>query len=61
MNGPLKAIGFFRGLEWLVTAVTGAIPRRDDIGEEAAVELVAAANEEREPPPAHLAPRGDSR
>ncbi len=62
MNGPLKAIGFFRGMEWLVTAVTGAIPRRDDLGEEAAVEVVQAASDERESAaPARLAPRGDSR
>ena len=29
-NRPLEAIGFFRRLERLVTAVTGAEPRRDD-------------------------------
>lgn len=60
MNGPLKAIGFFRGLEWLVTQVTGALPRRDDLGEKAAVEAVVAATEERKTS-GHLAPRGDSR
>lgn len=48
MNGPLRAVGFFRGLEWLVTSVTGAIPRRDDIGEAAAVEAAKAASAERE-------------
>ena len=60
MNAPLRAIGFFRALEWLVTGVTGAIPRRDDIGEVAAVEAVVAATVERETS-AQLAPRGDLR
>lgn len=41
MNGPLRAIRFFETLERVITAVTGAIPRADDIGEGAAI-LVAA-------------------
>lgn len=40
MNGPLRAIRFFETLERAITAVTGAIPRADDIGEGAAI-LVA--------------------
>lgn len=31
LNPMLRAIGFFRGLEWTITAVTGAQPRRDDL------------------------------
>ena len=32
LNGPLDAIGFFRGLEWLISRVTGVRPRADDLG-----------------------------
>ncbi|MDB4944197.1 MAG: hypothetical protein JWP97_3731 [Labilithrix sp.] len=48
MNGPLQAVRFFETLEWLVTAITGAVPRVDDLGEVAAVELatMTAAREE---------------
>lgn len=46
MNGPLRTIRFFETLEWMITAVTGALPRADDIGEEAALEIV----EEQAPP-----------
>lgn len=31
LNEPLRAIGFFRGMERLINAVTGADPRRDDL------------------------------
>ncbi|MDQ3266168.1 MAG: fatty acid desaturase family protein [Myxococcota bacterium] len=31
MNRPLDGIKFFRGLEWVITKVTGAHPRRDDL------------------------------
>lgn len=31
LNRPLDRIGFFRGLEKVITAVTGAQPRRDDL------------------------------
>ncbi len=44
MNRPLQVIGFFRTLERLVTWVTGAIPRRDDLGDAAALAAAAAAN-----------------
>jgi plasmanylethanolamine desaturase len=40
MNGPLRAIRFFETLEWIITLVTGVLPRVDDIGEEAALEIV---------------------
>jgi len=32
LNGLLDGIRFFRGLEWLITRVTGAQPRADDLG-----------------------------
>jgi ubiquitin-conjugating enzyme E2 variant len=31
LNGPLRAIGFFRFLERIITSVTGAVPRKDDL------------------------------
>jgi plasmanylethanolamine desaturase len=40
MNLPLERIQFFRRFERLVTRLTGAIPRQDDIGKEAALGLV---------------------
>jgi plasmanylethanolamine desaturase len=40
MNKPLALIGFFSGMERLITRVTGLLPRQDDIGTEAALELV---------------------
>ena len=39
MNGPLRAVRFFETAEKVITAVTGAIPREDDIGKEAAIQL----------------------
>jgi hypothetical protein len=45
LNWPLTKIHFFPVLEQVVTAVTGALPRRDDIGETAAL-LVAEAEQE---------------
>ena len=38
MNGPLRAVRFFETLEWMIFTVTGAVPREDDIGEEAALD-----------------------
>jgi ubiquitin-conjugating enzyme E2 variant len=35
LNEPLNAIGFFRGLERLITAVTGEKPRKDDLKDKA--------------------------
>ncbi|MBX5481147.1 MAG: fatty acid desaturase family protein [Myxococcaceae bacterium] len=31
LNRPLMAIGFFRGMERLISRITGAVPRRDDL------------------------------
>lgn len=39
LNWPLNKIGFYRHAERLITAVTGALPRRDDIGIEAALAI----------------------
>lgn len=51
LNGPLSFLRFFRVLESLVTAVTGALPRADDLGVPAALEAaeVAAPARVREP------------
>lgn len=43
MDAPLQALGFFRNLERLITATTGALPRVDDIGEDAAVAVACEA------------------
>lgn len=37
LNWPLAQINFYRHMERLVTAVTGLVPRRDDIGLDAAL------------------------
>jgi hypothetical protein len=42
LNAPLTAIGFFSTLERIIMRTTGAIPRHDDIGREAALELAAS-------------------
>ena len=42
MNKPLAMVGFFPTLERVITWATGAIPRKDDIGTEAALELFEA-------------------
>jgi ubiquitin-conjugating enzyme E2 variant len=39
MNGPLRAIRFFETLERTITAITGIVPREDDLGKEAALEV----------------------
>jgi len=41
LNRPLAKLNFFRILERVITQLTGAVPRRDDIGVEAAVQVVA--------------------
>jgi hypothetical protein len=43
LNGPLRAIRFFETLERLITAITGAVPREDDIGKSAALAESAQA------------------
>jgi hypothetical protein len=42
MNKPLALVGFFSTLERVITRLTGQLPRKDDIGTEAAEELFAA-------------------
>ena len=54
LNAPLGAIRFFETLERIITAVTGAIPRADDLGELAAVEVAAETDETRDKPESSL-------
>jgi ubiquitin-conjugating enzyme E2 variant len=42
LNEPLHRIAFFPALERAVTAITGLLPREDDIGARAAEAMVAA-------------------
>lgn len=44
LNWPLTKIGFYRHAERLITAVTGAIPRRDDIGIDAALAIAPGSS-----------------
>ena len=39
LNWPLAKIGFYRHAERLITAVFGLIPRKDDIGVDAALAI----------------------
>jgi plasmanylethanolamine desaturase len=41
MNWPLGWMRFFPALEWCITACTGALPRRDDLGTRAAEAVMA--------------------
>ncbi len=41
MNGPLRAIRFFETLERTITAVTGVLPREDDLGKDVAIEVAS--------------------
>jgi ubiquitin-conjugating enzyme E2 variant len=52
LNAPLTAIRFFATLESLIARTTGAIPRQDDIGHEAALELAASLGIVPQAPPA---------
>lgn len=56
LNWPLAKIGFYRNMEKLVTAVTGLIPRKDDIGLEAALKIAPLTTE-----PARVAAAPESR
>jgi ubiquitin-conjugating enzyme E2 variant len=40
LNPLLDRIRFWRGLEWLIWRVTGAVPREDDLGRDAALALM---------------------
>lgn len=42
MNGPLRAIRFFETLERTISAVTGIVPREDDLGDSAARDRASA-------------------
>ena len=44
LNSTLHHVRFFRFLEWFISATTGALPRKDDIGEEAAVLVAGEAH-----------------
>jgi ubiquitin-conjugating enzyme E2 variant len=41
MNGPLRAIRFFETLERTITAITGVVPREDDLGKDTALEVAS--------------------
>lgn len=41
-NWVTDTLRFYRGLEWLIRLTTGALPRRDDLGEKAATAAIAA-------------------
>ncbi|MBX3262567.1 MAG: fatty acid desaturase family protein [Labilithrix sp.] len=41
MNGPLRAVRFFETLERTITAITGVVPREDDLGAVAAFEVAS--------------------
>jgi len=45
LNPTLHYTRFFRFLEWFISATTGILPRKDDIGEEAAATIVASERE----------------
>ena len=46
LNRPLQYVQFFQTLERIITATTGAMPRKDDIGELAARMMAEAAERE---------------
>ncbi len=45
LNWPLYKLGFFKGMERLVTALTGVIPRKDDIGLDAAIAIAPGVDD----------------
>ena len=53
LNWPLGWTRFFPVLEWCITATTRALPRRDDLGASAAVEVM---NTTQPPPASHPTP-----
>ena len=58
LNGPLHAIGFYRRLERLITWVTCAIPRADDIGKSAALAIDPSQQHEKtSSSPSHAHPQ----
>lgn len=51
MNWPLTKIQFFPMMERLISALSGAIPRQDDIGKRAALAVAALQCEPQDPSP----------
>jgi hypothetical protein len=49
LNWPLTRLGFYRHMERLVTAVLGLVPRQDDIGLKAALQLAPLVLPEKQP------------
>lgn len=47
LNGPLRAIRFFETLERAITAATGAVPRVDELGCDAALAVAAELSRDR--------------
>jgi len=45
LNGPLRAVRFFEMLERVISAVTGLVPREDDLGKDAALEVARESAE----------------
>ena len=41
LNEPLHRLRFYRMAEWVVSGITGLVPREDDIGRKAAIRLLA--------------------
>ena len=52
LNGPLRAVRFFEYLERAITAVTGAVPREDELGSDVALEVAAELSAENDATPA---------
>ena len=52
LNGPLRAFRFFEYLERAITAVTGAVPREDELGSDVALEVAAELSAENDATPA---------
>jgi plasmanylethanolamine desaturase len=48
LNGPLRAVRFFETLERVITAITGAVPREDDLGSDVALEVAAELSRDAE-------------
>jgi len=48
LNGPLRAVSFFETLERVIMAVTGVVPREDDLGKETALAVAETLETEDE-------------
>lgn len=51
LNATLQWTRFFRVLEWVISETTGALPRQDDIGHDAALEVLTAEDPAKVPEP----------